>query len=74
MHFPPTVHLAIKFMNNSASSNTNPQNGLLPNILGWIAHPFNSQGSALNWVLFLGLLVVAWWAWNYVLLQITERV
>lgn len=45
-------------------------NGLVGSVVNWFAHPFNSSGSAFNWVLFVGLLVIAAWAWNHVLLQI----
>lgn len=44
----------------------------LSHVLAWFSHPFNSQGSALNWVLFVGLFVIAVWFWNVVLLEITE--
>jgi hypothetical protein len=49
------------------------QNGILGVVFGWLAHPFNSQGSALNWVLFLGLLVIAGWFWNHILMSIIEE-
>jgi hypothetical protein len=53
---------------------TNSGSGLITDILTWASHPFASQGSALNWVLFVGLLVIAAWFWNHVLLQITKEV
>jgi hypothetical protein len=49
------------------------QHGVLGAIFGWLAHPFNTSGSALNWVLFLGLLVVAAWFWQHVLLSIVDE-
>jgi hypothetical protein len=48
--------------------------GLVTQVIGWFAHPFKTQGSALNWVLFVGLLVIAAWFWNHVLLTITDDV
>lgn len=48
------------------------ENGFLGSLLAWFQHPFQSQGSALNWVLFVGLLIVAVWFWQVVLLDITE--
>jgi hypothetical protein len=36
------------------------------------ARPFNAQGSALQWFLFLGLLIVIIIAWNTILRFITE--
>jgi len=50
------------------------QDGLVSSTIGWFAHPFNSGGSALNWVLFVGLLVIAAWFWNHVLLQIQGEI
>lgn len=46
------------------------RDGLLGSVINWFAHPFNSSGTALNWVLFVGLLFIAAWFWNHVLLQI----
>jgi hypothetical protein len=46
-------------------------NGLIPNVINWFAHPFNTKGSALNWVLFVGLLAIAAFFWNYVLIRLT---
>lgn len=46
--------------------------GLLGNVLDWFAHPFQSEGSAFNWVLFVGLLIVAAWFWQVVLLETTR--
>lgn len=48
------------------------QNGIVPELLGWFQHPFQSGGSAFNWVLFVGLLVIAAWFWNHILMSITE--
>ena len=52
--------------------NDDGNNGLIHNVLGWFAHPFQTSGSALNWILFVGLLIVAAWFWNHVLLSIQE--
>jgi hypothetical protein len=43
-------------------------------ILDWLAHPFNTTGSALNWVLFVGLLLIAAWFWNHVLMSINADI
>ena len=43
-------------------------------MIKWLATPFNSGGSALNWVLFVGLLIVAVWFWQHTLLAIREEV
>lgn len=54
-------------LNNDAA-----ENGLIHNVIAWFTHPFNSGGSALNWVLFVGLLIVAVWFWNHILLSIQD--
>lgn len=48
--------------------------GLIQPVLSWLGHPFNSQGSAFNWVLFVGLLVIAAFLWQLVLLDIIREV
>lgn len=42
------------------------------NITGWFAHPFNTSGSALTWVLFVGILIIAVWFWTTVLHDVIE--
>jgi hypothetical protein len=46
--------------------------GIVGHVIGWFAHPFRTEGSALNWVLFVGLLIVAAWMWNIVLMSISD--
>ena len=48
--------------------------GLVSTIGNWIAHPFNANGTALNWVLFLGLIIVAAFAWNLVIITVVHKV
>ncbi len=48
--------------------------GLISSVTKWLQHPFNTQGSALNWILFVGLLAIAIWWWNHVLLQINQEI
>jgi hypothetical protein len=48
--------------------------GLLTNTLKWFRQPFNTQGSALNWVLIFGLAIVAVWFWSHVVMSITDDV
>lgn len=33
----------------------------------WWAQPFNAQGSAVNWFLFFGLIIIIIIAWNMIL-------
>lgn len=47
---------------------------LVESVVDWVKHPFNSQGSAFNWVLFVGLLIIAVWMWHVILLSIREEV
>lgn len=39
----------------------------------FLAQPFNSQGSALNWIAFVGLIVIGAFLWNMVLLAIFTK-
>ncbi len=48
--------------------------GVLTKSLNWLKQPFNTQGSAWNWVMFFGLVVVALWFWSHVLLTITDDI
>lgn len=48
--------------------------GLVSSLGKWYAHPFNSDGTALNWVLFLGLVIVAAFLWNLVIIQVVPKV
>jgi hypothetical protein len=42
---------------------------MIQRVVDWWKHPFNSQGSAFNWVLFVGLVVIAAFLWQLVLLE-----
>lgn len=48
--------------------------GLVGSITQWMSEPFNASGSALNWILFVGLLIIAAWLWNTVLLSIKDTI
>jgi hypothetical protein len=48
--------------------------GLINGTVKWFAQPFRTSGSALTWVLFVGLLIVAVWFWQSTLLAIREDV
>jgi hypothetical protein len=50
------------------------KSGVLSRSMAWLKQPFNTQGSALNWVLFFGLVIVALWFWSHVVMTITEDV
>ena len=52
----------------------NQNTGIISAVLQWLAHPFQSNGSALNWVLFVGLLIVIIWFWQHVLLMLQNEV
>lgn len=49
------------------------QQGFLGNVVSWFQHPFQPGGSAFNWVLFVGLLIIAAFMWNLILIDIIER-
>ncbi|MDE2101041.1 MAG: hypothetical protein KGL39_27590 [Patescibacteria group bacterium] len=42
--------------------NTNPD-GSLTRLMRWVAHPFSSDMSALEWLLWLGLIIAASVLW-----------
>jgi len=44
--------------------------GIVGNMVAWFQEPFNTKGSALNWVLFVGLLILAAFLWQLVLLEL----
>ena len=44
------------------------QKGFWNSVGGWFTAPFNAQGSALNWVLFVGLIIIAAFLWQTVLI------
>ena len=47
--------------------------GLVGSVTGWLKSPFNTRGSALNWILFVGLLIVAIWFWQVILLELQRE-
>jgi hypothetical protein len=47
--------------------------GFLGSVTNWFQHPLNSQGSALNWWLFAGLVIISIWMWNVILLDVTRE-
>lgn len=40
---------------------------LLSSIEKWFSRPFDSQGSALQWFLFFGLILLIAWAWAVII-------
>jgi hypothetical protein len=46
--------------------------GLIAGVMQWWAKPFDPSGSALNWLLWVGILVIGWWLWNTVILMVEE--
>ena len=47
---------------------------MIDGTVAWLKTPFNSRGSALNWLAFVGLLIVAVWFWQVVLLHIQDEI
>ena len=56
--------------NVTSIKNTDP--GIINKITDWFAHPFTTNGSAVNWVLFVGLLIVAVWFWQVTLIHLNR--
>ena len=53
---------------------TTERKGVIGTVTGWWGKPFNSGGSAFNWVMFVGLIVIATFLWQLVLLEFTKEV
>jgi len=49
-----------------------PLCGTVKAVSDWMARPFNPQGSAFQWVLFLGLIIVGVGLWQFILLELNE--
>jgi hypothetical protein len=43
-------------------------------VKAWFERPFNSNGNVLNWVLFLGLIIIIVWMWNTVLWKFSSEI
>lgn len=48
--------------------------GLVSSLGQWYAKPFNTNGSALNWILFLGLIIIAAFLWNLVIITAFPKI
>lgn len=55
---------------SASTQQTNP--GIVGAVISWFSHPFNTSGSALNWILFVGLLICAAGLWAMVLHDLKE--
>jgi len=53
------------------SATTDVLDSWITSITEWLKTPFNTQGSALNWVLFVGLMIAILWFWNRVLIDLS---
>lgn len=63
-------------MNPTTSTSASAQTGagFITSIISWAKQPFQSGGSALNWILFVGLLMIAAWMWNHIIMQINQDI
>lgn len=48
-------------------------NPLIQSASQWWSKPFNSSGDAVDWVLFLGLLIIGIGFWQFVLIEIVKE-
>jgi len=46
--------------------------GLIDSLNAWLKHPFDSGQNAWQWVLFVGLLIIAAFFWQMVLIHIVR--
>jgi hypothetical protein len=59
---------------NTGCAFCNAFHSLVNGMVAWFKTPFQSGGNAVNWVLFVGLLIIAAWFWQVILLDIKEEV
>ena len=52
----------------------NSNGGLISNVNAWLAKPFNSQGSAMNWFLFVGFFMCVSLLWTRILADLQRKV
>lgn len=49
-----------------------------PTLIGqfnsWWSHPFSSNGTALTWVLFVGLIIIAAFLWQMILIELVKEI
>lgn len=57
-----------------SATGSSPITGLVNSVIGWFQHPFQNEGSAYDWFLFVGLLIVISWLWHVILLKLTEEI
>ena len=50
-----------------------PLCGIVDSVSDFMRRPFNPGGTALQWTLFVGLLLTIVWCWNVILLQLNEE-
>jgi hypothetical protein len=55
---------------NQASAQPCAFCSLVESVSDWMQHPFSGSGSAFQWVLTIGLILVAIWFWHWVVLSI----
>ena len=53
---------------------SSPVGGLVDSVMKWFQHPFQTGGSAYDWFLFVGLLIVISWLWHVILLKLAEEI
>lgn len=58
---------------NEDSADNLQQTGLVSSLGKWYAHPFNADGSALNWLLFVGLVIIVAFLWNLVIITVVPK-
>lgn len=46
---------------------------LLGRFGAWWSHPFNSQGSAFSWTLFVGLIIIVTFLWQLILIELLKE-
>jgi hypothetical protein len=68
------IVVTVQKYNAQNSSATATTSGFVGEIFHWLQQPFNSSGSAFNWILFVGLIAIAMFLWQTVLLQLRNEI
>jgi hypothetical protein len=46
---------------------------IIDSVVTWFKRPFDSANNAVEWWLFVGLIIIAAWMWSVILRDVVER-
>jgi hypothetical protein len=68
----PLVGIGSGFYGKERTSMAETNGGLIDSLYAWFKEPFSAKGSAFHWTLTVGLIIIAAFLWQLVLLEITR--